>query len=172
MGEPKYTIKYRYEQRDLPLHSDADPCRPSEVIVEISLPHLSSAKGIDLDVLEHLLTLESQDPVAYKLVLKLPYPVLEDQGAAKFDKATSTLVVTLPVKANKDPVSRLVSTDSGIGLEFDEDTIEAIQNNEEAPAIDKKPQETIEDRALPPYTCNIYEGLMVFTINVRNVVGD
>ena len=103
--EPEYTIKYRYEQRDLPLQSDSDPCRPSEVIVEISLPHLSSAKGIDLDVLEHLLTLESQDPVAYKLVLKLPYPVLEDQGAAKFDKATSTLVVSLPVKANKDPVS-------------------------------------------------------------------
>ena len=28
------------------------------------------------------------------------------------------------------------------------------------------------ERSLPPYTCNIYEGLMVFTINVRNVVAN
>ena len=28
------------------------------------------------------------------------------------------------------------------------------------------------DASLPPYTCNIYEGLMVFTINVRNVKVD
>ena len=41
---------------------------------------MSSAKDIDLDVLEHLLTLES---TKHKLVLKLPYPVHEDQGEAK-----------------------------------------------------------------------------------------
>merc|ERR1711981_1036605 len=84
--------------------------------------------------LEHLLTLESKDPEAYKLVLQLPYPVCEDQGSAKFDKSQHNLVVTLPVKA-KEPESRL-------------------------------------ERSLPPYTCNIYEGLMVLTINVRNVVAD
>ena len=58
--------------------------------------------------------------MAYKLVLKLPYPVCEDQGSAKFDKSQHNLVVTLPVKA-KEPVSRLISTDSGINMEFDED---------------------------------------------------
>ena len=138
--------------------------------MEISLPQLSSAKGIDLDVLEHLLTLESQDPVAYKLVLKLPYPVLEDQGAAKFDKAKSTLVVSLPVKA-KDPVSRLVSIDSGIGLEFDEEVETKESAILEQPLMEVDEDKSIE-RSLPPYTCNIYEGLMVFTINVRNVVAD
>ena len=62
-----------------------------------------------------------KDPEAYKLVLQLPYPVCEDQGSAKFDKSQHNLVVTLPVKA-KEPVSRLISTDSGINMEFDEDT--------------------------------------------------
>ena len=81
---------------------------------------MNGPKGIDLDVLEHLLTLESSLPVAYKLVLKLPYPVHDDQGSAKFDKSLHTLAVTLPVKASKESVSRLVSVDSGIGLEFDE----------------------------------------------------
>ena len=122
--QPKYVIKYRYEQRDLPLAQDgpmgSDPCRPTTMVVEISLPEMSSAKGIDLDVLEHLLTLESSLPVAYKLVLKLPYPVHDDQGSAKFDKSLHTLAVTLPVKTSKESVSRLVSVDSGIGLEFDE----------------------------------------------------
>ena len=43
---PKYVIKYRYEQRDLPLQcGNADPCRPTSMVVEISLPEMSSAKG-------------------------------------------------------------------------------------------------------------------------------
>ena len=86
--------------------------------LEPSLLNYSFLKGIDLDVLEHLLTLESVNtPVAYKLVLKLPYPVHDDQGSAKFDKSQHVLAVTLPVKS-KEAVSRLVSVDSGIGLEF------------------------------------------------------
>ena len=89
---------------------------------------MSSAKEIDLDVLEHLLTLESLE---HKLVLKLPYPVHEDRGEAKFDKAKHHLAVALPVKA-KEPVERLVSVDSGIGLEFDEehDVHDTDKNNE------------------------------------------
>merc|ERR1711976_935849 len=106
---PKYVIKYRYEQRDLPLQSgNADPCRPTSMVVEISLPEMSSAKGIDLDVLEHLLTLESVNtPVAYKLVLKLPYPVHDDQGSAKFDMSQHVLAVTLPVKSKEAGFGRL-----------------------------------------------------------------
>ena len=111
-AEPEYELKYRYEQS----LSEVDPVRPSELVIQISLPDMSSAKDIDLDVLEHLLTLES---TKHKLVLKLPYPVHEDQGEAKFDKAKHNLAVSLPVKA-KEPVERLVSVDSGIGLEFDE----------------------------------------------------
>ena len=147
-----------------------DPCRPSSMVIEITLPELSSARGVDLDVLEHLLTLESHD-FNYKLVLKLPYPVQEDQGSAKFDKTLHTLNVTLPVKP-KDPVSRLVSVDSGIGLEFDEN--EPLGPNNPEPQKLKSNTEIVRDekieRSLPPYTCHIYEGLMVVTLAVRNVV--
>ena len=100
--------------------------RPSELVIQISLPDMSSAKDIDLDVLEHLLTLES---TKHKLVLKLPYPVHEDQGEAKFDKAKHNLAVSLPVKA-KEPVERLVSVDSGIGLEFDENDSSTQEDKE------------------------------------------
>ena len=146
------------------------------MVVEISLPEMSSAKGIDLDVLEYLLTLESSEPVAYKLVLKLPYPVNEDQGSAKFDKTLKTLNVTLPVNPKK-PVSRLVSVDSGIGLEFDEvPTPEDHQDDPKAELVrntlEKSDEKDLVDRSLPPYTCHIYEGLMVVTIAVRNVVAD
>jgi dynein assembly factor 2 len=175
--EPKYAIKYRHSTQDVPLladHGVTDPCRPSEMIVEVSLPEMTSAKGIDLDVLEHLMTLESEVPVAYKLVLKLPYPVFEDQGAAKFDKSQHSLVVTLPVKAaNKEPVSRLISTDSGIGLDFDNTEAEAVVIDDTAYRTNS--DQVLEDqvrRNLPPYNCNIYEGLMVLTIPVQNVVVD
>ena len=71
-----------------------------------------------------------QNPVAYKLVLKLPYPVCEDQGSARFDKSQHSLVVTLPVKA-KEPVSRLISTDSGINMEFDDDFVANTDDNDD-----------------------------------------
>ena len=59
--EPQYVIKYRYDQSDVPtIRGDTDPCRPTSILVEVSLPEMSSAKGIELDVLEHLLTLESK----------------------------------------------------------------------------------------------------------------
>ena len=123
-AEPHYELKYRYEQSLTP----EDPVRPSELVIQISLPDMFSAKDIDLDVLEHLLTLESKE---HKLVLKLPYPVYEDQGEAKFDKAKHNLAVTLPVKA-KESVERLVSVDSGIGLEFDEhDELNKVQEVKE-----------------------------------------
>jgi dynein assembly factor 2 len=188
---PKYVIKYRYEQRDLPLQTgNADPCRPTSMVVEISLPEMSSAKGIDLDVLEHLLTLESVNtPVAYKLVLKLPYPVHDDQGSAKFDKSQHVLAVTLPVKS-KEAVSRLVSVDSGIGLEFvnieqseqssqeEQDLDSGLVLDSDVAKDDGLDDEDLEfvdfevERSMPPYVCNIYEGLMVVTMALRNVVAD
>lgn len=149
----------------------SDPCRPSEMVIEVSLPELASAAGIDLDVLEYVVTLESE---TYKLVLKLPYPVHDDQGSAKFDKAKHSLEITLPVKA-KEVVSRLISTDSGIGLDFESSA------GEDEPEADDEVQPLEEssidvglaiEQSLPPYTSHIYDGLMVFTINVRNVVAD
>ena len=59
--QPQYVIKYRYDQSDVPtVRGESDPCRPTSIIIEVSLPEMSSAKGIELDVLERLLTLESK----------------------------------------------------------------------------------------------------------------
>merc|ERR1712001_139587 len=79
-----------------------------------------------------------------------------------------------PVKA-KEPVSRLISTDSGINMEFDEDFVDDYQSLDQQEELEESEEEKSSsnfERSLPPYTCNIYEGLMVFTINVRNVVAN
>merc|ERR1712029_598715 len=70
-----------------------------------------------------------------------------------------------------------VSVDSGIGLEFDENDSstqedkEIVKENEENEVKDPIAA-VLAEASLPPYTCNNYEGLMVFTINVRNVKVD
>ena len=167
---PCYTIKYKDSDKDLQPSSQyvTDPCRPTHLVVEISMPGLTSAKGVDLDVLEHHLTLDCDLPKPYHLDLKLPYPVFEEDGVAKFDKSNGTLKVTLPVKPapqvlSAAPVSRLISTDSGIGLEYDE--YANTPTTTDAPK--EKPVE--KNFILPPYTCNIYEDFMVFKLDVKNV---
>ena len=111
----------------------SDPCRPTHLVVDIALTGLVSAKAVDLDVTERSLVLECAENCVprYKLELDLAYPVLENDGAAKFDKATGSLAVTLPVRPapqppSLPPVSRLVSTDSGIGMEDEEELVSGV----------------------------------------------
>ncbi|CAL1531244.1 unnamed protein product [Lymnaea stagnalis] len=98
--EPKYTITHlshidMSEYRNAP---DAKTStRPKELVIKIELPLLSSAAQANLDIFEKKMVLTSVAPAAYKLDLSLPYPVNEDEGSAKFDKAKRTLTVTLPV---------------------------------------------------------------------------
>ncbi|XP_078090275.1 protein kintoun [Mustelus asterias] len=97
--QPKHSIVYRshVDLQDYRYARDAAPStRPKELVVTIDLPLLKSAEAACLDVTEKLLSLESQTP-AYKLELPLPYPVDENLGSAKFNKAKRQLVVTLPV---------------------------------------------------------------------------
>lgn len=65
---------------------------PSELVVSIHLPRLSSAAPCNLDVTEYNLTLETTQPVVYRLSIKLPHPVDDENGSAKFDKAKKMLV--------------------------------------------------------------------------------
>ena len=185
--EPEYTLKYKNTHSDLEpapgniLTASLDPCRPTELVVEIYLPEMNSAKCVDLDVLERQLTLNCLEPKPYHLELRLPYPVDEEAGAAKFDKSTRMLIVTLQVKPGQPqkPVARVVSTDSGIGLEMEDkksadnldSTSEIISKNLSNPLGDAKPgtAAVTEKRILPNYTCNIYENLMVFKMDVKNV---
>merc|ERR1719415_116919 len=55
-------------------------------------------------------------------------------------------------------------------MEFDEDFEDNYQSLDEE--LEESEEKSNFERSLPPYTCNIYEGLMVFTINVRNVVAN
>ena len=99
-----------------------DPTRPSEIIVEVFLPEMSSAKTVELDVEEKKMTLESTEPAEYHLVVNFAYPVDEERGSAKFDRSTHKLLITLPVKVDtSNAINRLTSTDSGIDIEFDDD---------------------------------------------------
>jgi len=75
-----------------------DATRPDELVVEIEVPLIKAAKDIDVDILETKLLLKTDPKVAkYKLELKLPYPVNEDGGSAKFDKQKRKLTLVLPV---------------------------------------------------------------------------
>ena len=78
--------------------------RPRELCIKVELPELSSAAEIDLDITERQLEL-SHEGVGYKLHVQLPYPVMYDQGSAKFDKAKKVLSITVPVRAEVAPMS-------------------------------------------------------------------
>ncbi|KAL5009024.1 hypothetical protein ScPMuIL_014605 [Solemya velum] len=98
--EPKYSITHRTDL-DLQEYRNAPDARtstrPKEVIIKIELPLLSSASQGNLDVFDDRILFESKHPAAYKLDLKLPYPVDDENGSAKFDKSKRCLIVTLPV---------------------------------------------------------------------------
>ena len=98
--EPKYTITHR-SQVDMSEYRNSPDAktstRPTELSVKIELPLLKSAAQANLEIYEKRLMLESVAPAAYKLDLKLPFPVDEDKGSAKFDKSKKSLTITLPV---------------------------------------------------------------------------
>ncbi|TRY61480.1 hypothetical protein TCAL_02164 [Tigriopus californicus] len=169
--EPHYEIRYRHAIRDVPTNTYQygdgprgrrieDPCRPTHLLVEVELPEFDTMQGVDLDVTPTQLTLESSGPAAYYLSIPLNYVVNEEEGQAKFDKSTKKLTVTLPVQAHKD-VERHVSTDSGIDVD-----------SGYAACTEDEPHENGSrsgPRILPNYTCNIYEDVLVFTLDVKNV---
>jgi dynein assembly factor 2 len=105
--EPKYSVVHRgvgdlgQTWNDTKLSSSG---RPRELCIKVELPELSSAAEIDLDITERQLEL-SHEGVGYKLHVQLPFPVMYDQGSAKFDKAKKVLSITVPVRAEVAPMS-------------------------------------------------------------------
>ncbi|KAL3872690.1 hypothetical protein ACJMK2_035900 [Sinanodonta woodiana] len=134
--EPKYSIIHR-SQMDLQEYRNAPDARPStrpkELEIKIELPLLSSAAQVSLDVFEERLVLESKKPAEYKLDLKLPYPVDEDRGTAKFDKSKSCLVVTLPVQPPLTPQFPFSVTEEisngHTNVDTDHDQTASMRNN-------------------------------------------
>jgi hypothetical protein len=107
--EPKYSITERglVELGDFELSSAnggdgtsgnrVRSTRPKELVVRIELPRVASGQTgqVELDVSEKRLSLKYKD--VYAVAFSLPYRVDDKKGAAKFEKASQALVVTLPV---------------------------------------------------------------------------
>ncbi|KAJ3323176.1 Protein kintoun [Boothiomyces sp. JEL0866] len=71
--------------------------RPDALSIRIEVPLLKSLAGVELDINQKSLDLVV--PELYQLHLDLPFPVLEEEGEAKFEKANGLLIVTVPVIA-------------------------------------------------------------------------
>lgn len=199
---PKYVIK---QQKNVDLQDftyDKD-CKhysaiPSQIVVEINLPLLSSTKDCTLDVQEKSLDLLSEKPAKYKLNITLPYPVNDECGSAKFDKTKHMLIVTLPVikksipSANKNylKVDSGVESEENFGSQSDEEKVnkENIIVELSSTTADSSPfQPTqIENLSpkleqffdaslgyvLPSYTHNILDDIIALTFHVKNTEPD
>lgn len=112
---PNHTVKYRsvVDLQDFRCSRDsARGPRPKEIVVTIDLPLLKSVADTSLEVKENCLLLESKKP-AYRLELPLAYPVDEDKGEAKFNKAKGQLTVTLPVLPSREAFDFGLATTDG-----------------------------------------------------------
>lgn len=72
--------------------------RPKFLLIRIKLPGIKSVKRIELNISKERLALKSfhSHPI-YNLCIILPYPVMSDDGSAKFEKEKCTLTINLPV---------------------------------------------------------------------------
>lgn len=99
---PKYSVCQRknveYAELTNELDAKLNVTIPSELVVTVELPLLRNIKDTTLDVTAEELYLISEVPAKYQVRVKLPYPVDEVRGSAKFDSDKRSLVVTLPVR--------------------------------------------------------------------------
>lgn len=170
---------------------------PKELIVEINLPLLKSSSDMNLDVTEKTVQLLSDKPAKYKLSLTLPYEVNEVNGTAKFDKDLKKLVITLPVK--RKIMFDLCRDDSGVESSFEndlnsptnqesEEEYSEMKNNLISVINSDKPEHLVKKQStdvrtdsdddflntsdfynLPDFSCNVFDNIVAFTFNVKNV---
>jgi len=99
---PAYTVKERghISMGDFEAFngSSSNPIssRPGELIYSFQLPKISKASLIVLDIAERQLSLSY--PGLYTVSLRLPYPVFDAKGTAKYEKASKSLTVVLKVQ--------------------------------------------------------------------------
>ena len=198
---PTYSIKYR-SSSDLQDHviqpqENVVSSRPKELVVQVELPLLDSANGVDLDVQEKSLSLVREEAPCYRLNIDLPFPVDEEKGSAKFDKSKKVLGVSLPVKAAPQiKAERLSSSDSGIGDEPGYRIEESERDNEgyrtnQMQAVMKEEKEEVEEivkeeeeevlegrdgfleegipYSLPGHTVSVQADVIILTLDVKNV---
>lgn len=170
---------------------------PKELIVEINLPLLKSSADLILDVTEKSLKITSEKPAKYKLDLTLPYTINEDCGNAKFDVDSRKLIVTLPVKRKCTVLLSDISRyDSGV--DSDNSPLADSPSDKSMPLIEELQLEdnvfnsqcssaqsesevfrtNVQSSGflkpdlhylLPDYSCNLFDNILSFTLNVKNV---
>uniref|UniRef100_A0A1I8HL16 Protein kintoun n=1 Tax=Macrostomum lignano TaxID=282301 RepID=A0A1I8HL16_9PLAT len=150
--QPKYEIKYSYQSDfgDFAYESPSDGSHttalagssqscPHSVQIVVELPGVTTAQAIDVDVDNRDLRVTSQQSsAAYNLQLRLPYPVTEDNGSAKFDRKSHRLTLILPCIAQQRPVELSVS--SAVAMPDPAPLIEELPDSSEtASSVDAKP---------------------------------
>ena len=198
---PKYTILHRsavdlQEFRNAP---DAKTStRPKELVISIDLPKLKSANTVDLDIVENHIMLKCTTPASYELELRLPYPVDETNGTAKFDKSKSQLNITLPViAAQPEPLMFCTAPEEeDVSSDVDSERGASVDDGSEAsydspsPGIDKECEDLNSDDAvmkspsdsdtcgiltstalcqLPPFVFSQDYKMVTFVIDVTNI---
>ncbi|PZC78569.1 hypothetical protein B5X24_HaOG202028 [Helicoverpa armigera] len=199
---PKYVIKQQknVDLQDFTFEKDCKQYSaiPSQIVVEVYLPLLSSTKDCTLDVQEKHLHLASEKPAKYKLDITLPYSVNDECGTAKFDKTKHMLIVTLPVikknftsnNENSLKVDSGVESEENSGSQSDEDNynsnsnlIVELSSSSAETVVPSEPCNTSTSNSeafldssfgyiLPPYTHNVLDDIVALTFHVKNTEPD
>ncbi|KAJ3121926.1 hypothetical protein HK098_003278 [Nowakowskiella sp. JEL0407] len=133
--------------------------RPAALVIKIELPLVETASEVELDTNDTSIALLV--PQKYKLDLTLPYPVLVDDGKAKFDKSKKELNLWLPVVPQKkqpliQEISPMTETQKEDDLEIEAATNEQLEtdSDEKVTEIDVVPESTSEtpENQVAPFT--------------------
>jgi dynein assembly factor 2 len=85
--------------------------RPAFIEYRISLPTIKSSNQIDLKVSRQCIELSTSSKATkctkYAVNIPLHYPILSEEGTAKFDTSLSKLVITLPVERQENSIQTL-----------------------------------------------------------------
>jgi len=127
--------------------------RPKSLVIRIELPSAAKASELDLDVSDYKLALKSvpdnKSKHNYAMDVRFSYPVIGDDGSAKWDKVKKILTVTVPVVAAEGEelgskriqeveVVAGAGAGAGAGAEVAKDTFKEMEEEESKTANGKK----------------------------------
>ncbi|KAJ3410585.1 hypothetical protein HDV05_003622 [Chytridiales sp. JEL 0842] len=124
--------------------SNSNASRPENLIIKISLPELTSAAAVDLDVQETYLELKVEGK--YELKVPFQFPVDFENGDAKFDKTKRELVVRVPVQ--RGTMQSLPESEAPLEVDAPEEVQEPKVTKDEEIGVSKHPE--IPSQSLEP----------------------
>jgi len=122
----------------------------------------------DLEITERTLDLYVKDK--YKLNIKLPYEIIEDEGTATFDRKNRNLVLNLPVVPQKEILVETSKDDENIPIEVIDENGNPIKTEENNSEINKeqnennkKEEKKVENSTekITDYTVVLYENAKI-----------